>query len=47
MAKSANKKTTRPKKNKFGVVMTTRLRLFLIGCFFLGFIAVAIIYLRG
>lgn len=45
MAKSVKKKTTRPKRNKYGVVMTNKLRLFLIACFFVGFALVSIIYL--
>ncbi len=45
MAKSEKKKA-RPKKNKFGIVMTDRIRLFLIACFLVGFAVVAFIVLR-
>ncbi len=48
MAKSGKKSVRRSKnskKNVFGVVMTDRLRIFLIACFIIGFVAVAIITL--
>jgi hypothetical protein len=45
MAKSSKKKSKRAKANRFGIVMTNRIRLFLAGCAVLGFVVVGIIAL--
>jgi hypothetical protein len=45
MAKSVKKKSKRAKANRFGIVMTNRIRLFLAACAVTGFVVVAFIAL--
>jgi hypothetical protein len=46
--KSVKKKSKRSKpKTRFGIVMTNRVRLFLIGCFLLGFAVISIVILAA
>jgi hypothetical protein len=45
MAKSNKKKSKRAKANRFGIVMTNKIRLFLVACAVFGFVVVGIIAL--
>jgi uncharacterized membrane protein YqjE len=45
MAKSNKKKSKRAKANRFGIVMTDRIRLFLAACAAMSFVVVVIIAL--
>jgi hypothetical protein len=45
MAKSNKKKTKRTKKNRFGIVMTNRIRLLLAACAVFGFVVFGAIIL--